>query len=862
MSTLEIGIEGMSCANCSARLERALRKLPGVEAASVNLASARASVSYDEQSQTPGNIAAAITEAGYAPVASELEIGVGGMTCANCSARVERALRRLPGVLDVNVNLATARASLRYLPAALAPADIGRAIEEAGYEPRPLETEQGEQAETRARARSLRSLRRDAILAAALALPLLVLAMGAMLVPGMHHWLTSAAPVPGFWDWMQFVLAAVAVLGPGRRFFRSGWIALRHLSPDMNSLVMTGTGAAFLYSALVVLAPELLPPEARHLYFEAAAVVIALVLLGKYLEELAKGRTSAAIRKLVGLQAKTAHVLREGVEQEVPIGSVRPGDVVSVRPGERLPVDGEVIEGESRVDESMLTGEPMPVAKHLGSSVAGGTVNQHGLLRIRARQVGAQTLLAQIIRMVERAQGSKLPIQRLADRVVGIFTPLVLAIALATFLVWLWLGPSVAAESPITMALVAAVAVLVVACPCAMGLATPAAIMVGTGRAAELGVLFRKGEALEALDGIDMVVFDKTGTLTIGRPALTDLEPLEGRDADEALAIAAAAESASEHPLAAALVAAAKARGLSLQAAQAFEAIPGFGIQARVGGRQVLIGGARLLARERIEAGAAVARAQALAATGRTPVILAVDGAPWAVFGIADPLRAESAAVVAALKSRGLSTAMLSGDNKRTAAALAAQAGLDEVQGELLPQDKVEAVKKLQAAGRRIAFVGDGINDAPALAQAEVGIAVATGTDIAIEAADVTLTRGDLRGLLDAREVARRTMSTIRANLFWAFIYNILLIPVAAGVLVPAFGVRLNPMLAGLAMGLSSVFVVTNSLRLRRLRPVALQAIRGVQARARRPTLPVSRVPGPASGRAAASNSSTEEKIA
>jgi Cu+-exporting ATPase len=814
MQKLEIGIQGMTCANCSARVERALQKAPGVAEASVNLATERASVRLDESVGSAEAIGAAVTDAGYTAISTELEIGVGGMTCANCSNRVERAIKKLPGVLEASVNLATERATVRYFPAALAPEEIARAIEDAGYTPRALDTAESTDAEAHAREADLRARYRDTIVAAVLSLPIVVLAMGPMLLPGLAEALARIAPTPRFWEWLQLALGTAVVFGPGWRFFSTGWAAFRHLAPDMNSLVMTGVGAAYLYSAIVVLAPWVLPQEARHVYFESAAVVITLILMGKYLEALSKGRTGVAIKKLIGLQAKTARVARGGEERDVPIASVARGELVIVRPGERVPVDGDVRAGESYVDESMLTGEPMPVAKRNGDRVVGGTVNQHGVLRVEARQVGKQTMLAQIIRMVEQAQGSKLPIQRLADKVVRVFTPIVLAIAAITFAVWLALGPSPA----ITLALVSTVAVLVVACPCAMGLATPAAIMVGSGRAAELGVLFRKGEALEALSHVDTVVFDKTGTLTVGRPQLTDLEPGTGRDAAEMLRFAAAVESGSEHPLAAAIVTAARARAISPPAAESFEAIPGYGVKAIVDGHTVLLGAERLLARERVEVGTLAGRAGTLAGRGRTPIYLAVDGAAWGVLGVADPLKPESAAVVAALKAKGLRVGMITGDSARTAQAIAHQAGVDHVEAEVLPSGKAEAVQRLQAQGRKVAFVGDGINDAPALAQAEVGIAVATGTDIAIEAADVTLTRGDLGGVLNALEVARRTMRTIRANLFWAFFYNILLIPLAAGVFYPAWGITLNPMIAGLAMGLSSVFVVTNSLRLRRVR--------------------------------------------
>ncbi|MEJ2173423.1 MAG: heavy metal translocating P-type ATPase [bacterium] len=812
MQSLEIAIRGMTCANCSARVERVLRKLPGVAGATVNLATERASVQFDPSALGLAEIAAAVSDAGYEALSAELELAIGGMTCANCSNRVERALRATAGVIEASVNLANERATLRYFAASVTPEALVRAVEEAGYSAQPLDREDSADTEARAREAELQARLRDTVVAAVLSIPIVVLAMGPMLAPGLAGLLDRVAATPRFWEWLQYALGSAVVFGPGRRFFSSGWAAFRHLSPDMNSLVMTGVGAAWLYSAVVVLAPGLLPASARHVYFESAAVVVTLILMGKYLEALAKGRTGAAIRKLIG-----ARVLRDGAEQDVPIAAVARGEQVIVRPGERVPVDGEVREGESYVDESMLTGEPMPVAKHAGDRVVGGTVNQHGLLQVEARQVGKQTMLAQIIRMVEQAQGSKLPIQRLADRVVRVFTPIVLAIAAVTFVLWLALGPAPA----ITLALVSTVAVLGVACPCAMGLATPAAIMVGRGRAAELGVLFRKGEALEALSHVDAVVFDKTGTLTLGRPQLTDVEPAPGRDAADVLRFAAGADAGSEHPLAAAILAAARERGIEHPKAERFEAIPGYGVKATVDGHTVLLGAERLLAREGVAGEALTAPAAALAERARTPIWLAVDGAAWGVLGVADPLKPESAAVITALKARGLRVGMITGDSTRTAQAIARQAGLglDDVSAEVLPSGKAEAVQRLKAEGGRVAFVGDGINDAPALAQAEVGVAVATGTDIAIEAADVTLTRGDLSGLLNAFEVARRTMRTIRGNLFWAFIYNILLIPLAAGLFYPAWGWTLNPMLAGLAMGLSSVFVVTNSLRLRRVRP-------------------------------------------
>ncbi len=817
MKRLQLGIEGMTCASCSARVERALGKLSGVDEASVNLATERASVVYDESVLEPKAIVDAVTDVGYQPVVIEIEIGVEGMTCASCTARVERALNKLPGVIEASVNLATERATVRYLPASVGPDELAAVIEDAGYGTHRLDQVEVQDVDARQagqRNAALRSMRRDVWVAAALTVPVLVFSMGAMFVPPIEHVMRSLAPTV-FWDWLQALLTTIVLFGPGRRFFRPGWIAYRHLSPDMNSLVMTGTGAAWLFSILVLLFPAWFPAEARSLYFDSAAVIVTVILFGKLLEETAKGRTSAAIKKLIGLQAKTARVLRDAVEQDVPVAQLRPGDTVVVRPGERLPVDGKVVEGESYVDESMLTGEPAPVTKRIGDKVVGGTVNQHGLLHVEVTQVGKHTVLAQIIRMVERAQGSKLPIQGVADRVVRVFTPAVLAIAAVTFIAWLLMGPSPA----ITMALVSAVAVLIVACPCAMGLATPAAIMVGSGRAAELGVLYRKGEALETLSHVDTVVFDKTGTLTEGHPRLTDLEAADG-DRDVVLALAAAVERGSEHPLARAIVQAAQTEGVRSEPAENFAAIPGYGVRAKVSGQEVLLGAARFMEKEGIFVSQVSERAEGLSRQGKTPMYLAVDGRVRAVLAVADPLKHEAAAVLGALKARGLRIAMITGDNRRTAEAVAAQAGIDEVHAEVMPDGKAAAIAQLQGQGRKVAFVGDGINDAPALAQAEVGIAVGSGTDIAIEAADVTLTRGDLSGVVTALHAAQRTMGTIRGNLFWAFFYNILLIPLATGIFYPWTGWHLNPMVAGVAMGFSSVFVLGNSLRLRRLRAV------------------------------------------
>ncbi len=805
---VDIGVEGMTCASCSARVERALQSVPGVASASVNLGTERASVQYDSTKTDPRTLADAISRRGYAPVMSGTALAIEGMTCASCVRRVEKALLAQPGVVDASVNLATGRADVHYFPAATDPATLAAAVAAAGYGASPA-AEDGEEGGKVRKQRALAALRRDVLLAAGLALPVLLLSMGGAFFPAFQAALTAVAPVPSFWQWVQAVLSTTVLLGPGRRFFRPGLAAYRHLSPDMNSLVATGTGAAWLYSLLVLVLPGMFPVAARQVYFDSAAVVIAAVLLGKYLEELARGRASSAIRKLAGLQAREAHVLRDGQEKTLPVEQLVRGDLVVVRPGERLPVDGVVREGSSHVDASMVTGEPLPAARRTGDSVIGGTVNLEGRLVVEATSVGRDTMLAHIIQIVERAQTGKLPIQGLADRVIRVFTPAVLAIALLSFGIWMVLGPAPA----VTRALLSAVAVLVVACPCAMGLATPAAILVGTGRAAELGVLFRRGEALETLASADTVLLDKTGTVTLGRPVLA---ACLGEDRETLLRLAASVESASEHPLAHAVLEEARRRNITLLPAGNPAAVPGQGIQARIEGRQVLVGSARFLEQEGISAAAWAGTAGEMEAAGSTAVFVAADRILLGLLAIADPLRPEAPAMVQRLQALGFHVALVTGDNSRAAGAVAGRLGIREVHAGILPQGKADVVQQLQGQGRRVVFVGDGINDAPALALADVGIALASGTDIAMEAGEVTLARTGVGGVVTAITAARRTMAVIRGNLFWAFFYNILLIPVAAGVAIPV-GIQLSPMLAGLAMGMSSVFVLTNSLRLRRL---------------------------------------------
>ena len=812
---LRVHVRGMTCAACSARVERTLGRTDGVAEASVNLATEQATVRYDPALVTPVALLGAIRDAGYEPVVEAVELSVTGMTCAACSARVERALRRVDGVLDADVNLATERATLRYLPDVAPLTKLVDTVRSAGYDVlEGAERSDRAAAERDRKDAELLELRRAVFLAAALTVPIFALDMGAMAIPPVGAWLHALLPMPVL-AFAFFVLASGVQFGPGLRFYRKGWPALRRGAPDMNSLVMIGTSAAYGYSVVATFVPWWLPAGTAHVYFEASAVIVTLILVGRYLEALAKGRTGDAIRALMSLQARTARVVRDGTEREVDIGDVRRGDEVLVRPGERLPVDGSVVSGESYVDESMITGEPIPVSKRQGDAVVGGTINTTGALRFRATAVGADTVLAQIIAMVEAAQGAKLPIQALVDRVVLYFVPTVLVLAALTFAVWIAFGP----QPALTLALVNTVAVLIIACPCAMGLATPTSIMVGTGKAAETGVLFRNGSALQSVGDARVIAFDKTGTLTKGAPELTDLHLAEGWDEDRVLALVAAVERDSEHPIGAALVAAARDRRLTIPDVIGFEAVPGFGVRAQVGGTRVAVGAGRFLTQLGVASRDLESVAGDYAEEGKTAVYVVIDDAAVAVAAVADPIKPSTPAAIEALHALGLKVAMITGDDERTARAIARRLGIDEVRAEVLPDGKVAAVEALQAGGTKVAFVGDGINDAPALAQADVGLAIGTGTDVAIEAADVVLMSGDLRNVVNAIALSKATLRNIKQNLFWAFAYNTSLIPVAAGVLYPAFGLLLSPVLAAAAMGLSSVFVLTNALRLRRFAP-------------------------------------------
>ena len=819
-----LNIEGMTCASCVANVERALKGVDGVSRATVNLATEKATVKFDPELAPLSRLAAAVDDAGYKAGVEKVTLNIGGMTCASCVGNVEAALQHVDGVLSATVNLATERATAEFLPGVVTIADLRRAVQGVGY---TVESVQGEETaqedvERLARTKETRRLRNKFAVAAVL---------GAVIFLGsFDEWFPWMPSVLQNW-YALWALATPVQFWAGAQFYRGAWGALQHKTTNMNTLIAVGTSVAYFYSAAATLFPDFFATAGSDakVYFDTAAIIIALILLGRFLEARAKGQTSEAIRKLMGLQPPTARLVRDGQEVDVPVEEVVPGDVVLVRPGERIPVDGEVIEGASSVDESMLTGESMPVEKGPGTAVFGATINRMGSFKFRATKVGRDTVLAQIVRMVQEAQGSKAPIQRLADVVASYFVPVVIGIALVTFVVWLFAGPAPA----LTFALLNLVAVLIIACPCALGLATPTAIMVGTGKGAEQGVLIRSAEALETAHKVHAVVLDKTGTLTRGRPAVTDIIPLGELSETELLRLAASAERGSEHPVGEAIVEAAAQRQLKLEEAQEFQAVPGHGIRAHVNGASLLLGNTALLQDASVPLDGAESRGQELSHQGKTPMYVAIDGKLAGMVAVADTLKPESREAVAALQRLGLQVVMLTGDNRTTAHAVARQLGIDRVLAEVLPQDKAAQVKELQRQGKTVAMVGDGINDAPALAQADVGIAIGTGTDVAMEAADVTLMSGDLRGVVLAIALSRATLRTIKQNLFWAFFYNTALIPVAAGVLYPVFsgsGVPaglefflgdfgfLNPVLAALAMGLSSVTVVTNSLRLRRFK--------------------------------------------
>lgn len=816
----KIHITGMTCTTCAATIERGLAHTPGVEKAEVSFASEKASVEYDPSEVDLATISQTVSQLGYKVATRKAIFPVSGMTCASCVARVEQALSGVPGVISASVNLASEKATVEYVEGTDI-AEMQRAVAEAGYA-LGAETKSLEDVTTAAR-REVRALRNSFIFAFILAIVIMGLSMGPDF-PARPYLLWALATPVQFWT--------------GWRFYRGMWTALKHKTADMNTLIAVGTSAAYFYSLVAVAAPALFAAADIELglYFDTSSMIIALILMGKFLEARAKGQTSEAIKKLIGLKPKTATVIRNGDELEIPVENVQVGDFILVRPGEQIPVDGIVRQGYSSVDESMITGESIPVEKKAGDTVIGGTINKMGSFQFEATRVGKDTTLARIIRLVEEAQGSKAPIQRLADVVSGYFVPAVICIAIVTFIIWSFVGP----QPPLTYALLNFVAVLIIACPCALGLATPTAIIVGTGKGAENGILIRSGEALERAHKINVVLLDKTGTLTLGEPMVTDIIAASPFTEAEILQLAASAERSSEHPLAEAVTKAASERGLELFEPSHFQAIPGRGVEARVNNQRLLVGNAVFMKENSLALDSLGVEAERLWGQGKTVMFLGVDGHIAGVIALADTLKPNARQVVDALHRLNLEVVMITGDNGRTAEAIARQAGIDRVLAEVLPENKALEVRRLQEQGKVVAMVGDGINDAPALAQADVGIAIGTGTDIAVETGDITLISGDLSGIVTAVSLSKRTMTTIKQNLFWAFAYNTALIPVAAGALYPVFshsGVPaglhfifgsygfLNPMLAALAMALSSVTVVSNSLRLRAFKPFRSEKI-------------------------------------
>ena len=815
-SPVILKITGMSCASCVRRVEKALSGVDGVQKAEVNLSTEKATVFLDSQVPLEA-LVSAVESIGFGaePVGRrQAVLDIQGMHCASCVRRVEKALSDVPGVLQAEVNFAAERAQVIYTGGADTLASLQKVVEESGYQVVQVGTEQegSEDRERAVREQHMKRLVRDVISGAAVTSIVLVGSIPHMM-PMWSDW------VPAFLSnvFVLLILSSYVQFVAGWRFYQGGYAALRHFTADMNVLVAMGTTSAWLYSAAMTLFPGFLTNLGfpYQLYYDVATVITTLILVGRLLEARAKGRTSEAIRRLMGMQARTARVKRNDEDLEIPVQEVLVGDVVLVRPGERIPVDGEIISGSSNVDESMLTGESMPVSKKPGHEVIGGTINKVGSFEFRATKIGRDTALARIIQLVEQAQGSKAPIQKLVDVIAAYFVPAVLSVALLSFIFWSFYGP----EPQLTFALTTFIAVLIIACPCALGLATPTAIMVGMGKGAENGILIKNAETLQLTHRLQTIVLDKTGTLTRGEPRVMDLLPDQDTDVDDLLRLAASVEQGSEHPLGEAVVRHAREKNLTLSSAESFDAVPGQGIRAVMERREILAGNLRLMQQYKVPFGPWEEKATKLADEGKTPMYVAVDGKMAGMIAVADPLKETSREAVQDMRKMGLEVIMLTGDNQATARAIGRQLDMDRVFAEVLPQDKADYVAKLQQEGKRVGMVGDGINDAPALARADVGIAIGTGTDVAMETAEVTLISGDLRGVPTAISLSRATTRTIRQNLFWAFIYNIVLIPVAAGALYPFYGIILNPMLAGAAMAVSSVSVVTNSLRLRSFKP-------------------------------------------
>jgi Cu+-exporting ATPase len=818
-------ITGMTCSACAGTIEKGLYKIPGVKQAMVNFASEKVTIEYDPAKVELGTFKDLISELGYGIATKKSIFPVTGMTCASCVSHVEKALAGVPGVVSVNVNLASEKATVEYIDGTEVN-QLRKAVKDAGYEFGP-EAGAIEDVTVVAK-RNIHALRNRVIFAMVLGFSILGLSFGPSF-PGQPYLLWALATPVQFWAGLQF--------------YKGTWAALKQRRADMNTLIAVGSSAAYFYSMIAVLRPGLFaaPGIEPTLYFNTAAVIIGLILLGRFFEARARGRTSEAIKKLIGMQPKTARVSRNGQELEISVDDVQVGDIVLVRPGERIPVDGVIQKGHSSVDESMITGESIPVEKRLGDQVIGATINKTGSFEFEATKVGKDTALAHIVRMVEEAQGSKAPIQRLADVVAGYFVPIVVGIAVATFFVWYFTGPSPA----LTFGILNFVAVLVIACPCAMGLATPTAIMVGTGKGAESGILIRNAEALERSHKIKTILLDKTGTLTKGEPKVTDIITIPEFTQEKVIQLAASAERGSEHPLGEAIVRAATERNVQLLAVSNFNAIPGHGVEASVDGKKLFLGNLGLVKNKGLSLNGLEEEANRLWEQGKTVMFLGLDGQVVGVIAVADTLKPNTKEAVRALHSMGIEVGMITGDNKRTAEAIAREAGIDRVLAEVLPENKAREVKKLQQEDKVVAMVGDGINDAPALAQADVGIAIGTGTDVAMETGDITLISGDLSGIVTAISLSKRTMRTVKQNLFWAFAYNSALIPIAAGALFFVFGEVgvpsglhfilgdfgfLNPMLAAAAMAASSVTVVSNSLRLRRFKPLSLDSAQKKEA--------------------------------
>ena len=813
LQTIQIPVRGMTCAGCAGRVERGVLKVPGVTQATVNLVTAEVIIQLAEPVELK-TLVEAVETSGYQVPLHGYDYAVSGMNCGSCVGRIEKALAQSPIVISYQVNLATKQAHVQLL-AGEEPEAISQWLTEHNYPATLLADNQRKADDLNTRqAAEQAHLKQQLKYALLFATPLFILEMGAHFIAPFHHFLQRTFETQHLW-YMQAILAALVLFGPGREILKMGWHGLRRLAPDMNSLVALGTLSAFSYSLIATFMPKLLPAETVNVYFEASAVIIALILLGRFLEARAKGNAAEAIKRLINLQPRDARVLINGKSRDKPVAEIRIGEILDIRPGERIALDGVVVSGQSFVDESMLTGEPVPVEKTTEAKVIGGTVNQTGSLQVEVQQVGANTVLAHIIRLVEQAQGSKLPIQGLVDRITLWFVPAVMLAALVTFIIWMIFAPAPA----ISLALVNAVAVLIIACPCAMGLATPTSIMVGTGRAAQLGILFRQGQALQDLKDVKVIAVDKTGTLTEGQPQLTDFAVTDEHSEAEVLALVAAVEQQSEHPIAQAIVQTAVARELEIPSISEFQSITGMGVRALAAGQKMQIGADRFMHSLDISTEVFSEQAQLLGKQGKSPLYAAIDGRLAAMLAVSDPIKASSKAAIDHLHAQGLKVAMITGDNQHTADAIAEQLGIDQVIAQVLPEGKVDAVKALQQQYGAVAYVGDGINDAPALAAADVGIAIGTGTDIAMDAADVVLMSGHLTGVINALALSKATLRNISQNLFWAFAYNIALVPVAAGILYPINGTLLSPVLAASAMALSSVFVVTNALRLRGFQP-------------------------------------------